>query len=100
MREYLQSVSDNRFAVARAQQLDPFLREIPGFAGLEIVSAGLRVSYSEHEEPFRVAVADSSLLRSSPPVILRQVEFSMHRHCQPVEATLSRSSRSNTSRGV
>lgn len=78
MRDYSQPGGDNRFAVERAQQLGPILREIAGFAGLDIVAAGLRVSYSEQVELFQKALADASLRRSSPPVVLRQVQFSMH----------------------
>ena len=87
MRDYLQSVADIRFAMERAHQLEPVLSEIPGFAGLEIVSAGPRVSYSDHDEPFRVALAGASLLRSSPPVVLRQVQLSMH-HLLTVSAVV------------
>lgn len=83
MPDYSRPGADNRFAMERAQQLDPLLRGIPWYAGLDIVPAGLRVSHSHQRDQFETALAHASPRHSTPPIVFRPVQFSM-KHLLPV----------------
>lgn len=74
--DYAQPGASNRLAMHRVARLDLVLREIPSFAGLDIIATGVRVSHSGAADLIRSALDRLTPSRVSAPLTYRRVELS------------------------